>query len=838
MLDLLGSGAMGAVFAAYDPELDRRLAVKVLLEPDAPKDDQRGHRRLLQEAQAMAKLDHPNVVPVHDVGEIDGRVFVAMELIEGQTLGAWLSQPRRWPDVVDVFLHAAAGLGAAHEQSIVHQDFKPDNVMIDAHGRIRVMDFGLARSDRATSSMIGERSDDAEQTWGGALVGTPAYMAPELLAGMPAGPASDQFAFCVSLWEALYGQRPYKGQTIEELATNVLEGRRASPPARLAVPRWLRRICERGLAPEPDRRFATMDELRAALARGRGRARLRMGGVAVLGAAVAAAAVLGVRSYDHSQTEAACIREGESISRVWDDETGADLRRALVGSGLTYADVGAARAVARLDEHAAAWATARSEVCMADADGAWDRKLVDRATLCLDERRMQMSALVDRLLEGDRRAVERAAEASAGLASIDPCIDRELLRRLPEPGEIDREDLDRVRLQMSRASALLATGAYDDGLRIANAALEDAETVGWPPLVAAARTQVGRLLEGAGKEAEAKVALQTAFFEAADAGALEQALLAADTLTYTVGERLADREGGMLWAKLAGLQRSRLPDPTGLNAAVSLNALAGVHLAAGEATEAVALREQALPVFERVLGPDHPRVAHLVGNLAEARRVGGDYDEALKLHRRALSIREQALGRQHPDIAVSLHTIGAIHLGMGRYGEARPVVTRALEIAQASMSPSHPLIASILANLAITHHAVGELEQATELYERSLAAAQESLGPEHPAAAGTMNNLGELYRMAGDTERALAIHARALAIREKALGPDHPDVGESLGNLAGLHLAAGDYAAAQRQYERALAIYERSLGVQHPRVGYPVGGLANVALARAFAEKK
>ena len=277
VLDPLGAGGMGAVFAAYDPELDRKVAIKVLLPRYGDRSGSEGHRRLVREAQTMAKLDHPNVVGVHDVGEHEGRVFVAMDFIEGVTLSDWLrEQPRAWREVLDVFLLAARGLSAAHECGLVHRDFKPDNVMIDVRGRVRVMDFGLARANApgasSSSSSLGSSeggaASDDEITRGGSVVGTPAYMAPEQHAGLPAGPAADQFSFCVGLWEGLHGQRPFRGTSILELATAVVEGNVEDPPSSSRVPAWLRRILLRGLSVEPGERWPSMEALRHALGRG------------------------------------------------------------------------------------------------------------------------------------------------------------------------------------------------------------------------------------------------------------------------------------------------------------------------------------------------------------------------------------------------------------------------------------------------------------------------------------------------------------------------------------------------------------------------------------------
>src|SRR5690349_17448959 len=186
VLQRLGEGGMGVVYTAYDPELDRKVAIKLL------KSAEEGHARLLREAQAMARLQHPNVIAVHDVGTLPGnRVFVAMELVAGATLRGWLkAAPRAWREVIAIMRQAGVGLAAAHDAGLVHRDFKPDNVLVGDDGRVRVMDFGLARLGAADPELSSGSHDtgplSTPLTMAGTVVGTPAYMAPELFKGTSA----------------------------------------------------------------------------------------------------------------------------------------------------------------------------------------------------------------------------------------------------------------------------------------------------------------------------------------------------------------------------------------------------------------------------------------------------------------------------------------------------------------------------------------------------------------------------------------------------------------------------------------------------------------------------
>ncbi|HVV84724.1 MAG TPA: serine/threonine-protein kinase, partial [Kofleriaceae bacterium] len=243
VLGRLGQGGMGQVLRARDPQLGREVALK-LLHADldaaqAPHHAEVARRRLLREAQAMARLDHPNVIGVHEVGEDGGRVFLVMERVSGTTLGGWLAAaPRGWREVLAVFAQVGAGLAAAHAAGLVHRDVKPDNILVGDDGRVRVTDFGLVGVDGVSGppARPGER-DEVDPTGAtreslpppltheGALVGTPGYMAPEQVRGRAADARSDQFGLCVTLYEALFGRAPFAGGSYRERMLAVLDGK-------------------------------------------------------------------------------------------------------------------------------------------------------------------------------------------------------------------------------------------------------------------------------------------------------------------------------------------------------------------------------------------------------------------------------------------------------------------------------------------------------------------------------------------------------------------------------------------------------------------------------------
>ena len=264
----LGSGGMGSVYAARDPRLDREVAIKLVR---AERLSERARIRLEREAQALAQLSHPNVVPVFEVGEHDGQTFLAMELVRGHDLRRWLrAEPRAWPQIVDVYTQAARGLSAAHAAGLVHRDFKPHNALVGRDGRVRVVDFGLATDSAVAAESVAFGEDDPSAdvtvsvTRTGGLVGTPAYMSPEQLSGRAVGPASDQFSLCVSLYEALCGRRPHGEGTAPELAARVLREEPAPLPAG-DYPVRLGALLRRGLRVDPAERFESMASLIAEL---------------------------------------------------------------------------------------------------------------------------------------------------------------------------------------------------------------------------------------------------------------------------------------------------------------------------------------------------------------------------------------------------------------------------------------------------------------------------------------------------------------------------------------------------------------------------------------------
>ncbi len=270
----LGAGGMGVVYEALDQNLHRVVALKVLkLSDEDPTQLAEAANRLVREARAKAVLSHKNVVTVYDVGIHGMQVYVAMQLVDGTTLRKWLeAAPRTSSQILRVLCDAGAGLAAAHGARLIHRDFKPDNVLVSRRGSVRVTDFGLARranfdgdtntAERTSRPKVLDPAHSVDNvTRSGAILGTPAYMPPEQSEGRPCDARADQFSFCVTAWEALYGVRPFAGKTWSELYSNVVAGNVIEPDSKSRVPRAIGKALRRGMSVEPGDRFATMSEL-------------------------------------------------------------------------------------------------------------------------------------------------------------------------------------------------------------------------------------------------------------------------------------------------------------------------------------------------------------------------------------------------------------------------------------------------------------------------------------------------------------------------------------------------------------------------------------------------
>ncbi|HEU5060445.1 MAG TPA: serine/threonine-protein kinase, partial [Kofleriaceae bacterium] len=511
---LIGQGGMGVVYAAFDPELGRRVAVKVI-RPELAACGAQIAARLAREARAMAQVAHPNVIAVYDVGAGDGEVFVAMELAEGRTLREWLRERERtWREIVEVFRAAGEGLAAAHDARLIHRDFKPDNVLIDRTGRVRVSDFGLARAvaEESTSEVgIPRVSGPVELTRTGQAVGTPAYMAPEQHGHRGADERSDQFSFCVALWEAVYGERPFPGDNALELADAVEHGRRRPAPRRKA-PRWLRRALERGLEVDPAARFPSMRALLRAIRPRRSRL-VWVAAAAGIAALVAGGGALllagdGRGGHDPASVVASCSAMADSkMAEVWGARRRGAVLRALSARG---GDGERWQLVARaLDRYAETWKHMQRDACEAGARGAQSAAVVDLRAHCLETRLSDFEVILGLLETDEPLVLEQALQSVGGLAAVDRCSAVEVIEgRTPVPRDpAQRAEVEALRRELARADALRLAGRLPEARRALEALFTRAEALGYRPFTADVLYFLGVLQAETGNAAEGEKTL-------------------------------------------------------------------------------------------------------------------------------------------------------------------------------------------------------------------------------------------------------------------------------------------------------------------------------------------
>ncbi|MCA9690061.1 MAG: tetratricopeptide repeat protein, partial [Myxococcales bacterium] len=652
---------------------------------------------------------------------------------------------------------------------------------------MQVIDFGLVKlgdGESTTGSWGGELLDTGdsegsgptgsrtawsdELTRNGAVVGTVAYMAPEQITGEAVDARADQFSFCVALYEAIYRVRPFSGANREQLVMRVLEGKVDPAPANARVPSWLRRICLRGLSPIPGRRFASMDELLAALERGLARRRR----VGYLAAAAASVLLAGVGSFFHGQTSAppdACAQARAEMGSIWDADTRASVQNALLSSREPYAAATwqtVDRTIAGLDR---ARARTLDLTCEERTGAGLSREQLTRRILCVAETDRAISGVLSQL--ADRTMdLSVAVDAVADLPDPGRCLDDALLTRLESETALEGATIlkDNLARQLAEVERVAQVGEYRRGLELAVAATRAAESLGDPELRARAWQLRGQLEDHTGDPEAAARSFDRSQQLAANVGAHVTWTRAVAGKLWALGEGQGELTDAVWWSKEL--------------------AAAHEHLAHAGLAEAELLAS--------------------TGDLLESR---GDQNEALAAYRKALALHERAYGPDHPQVALSLSDLGVALYRLDRLDEARATLERARAILEASVGPEHPQVATALSNLALVLQAQGDLEEAAKLHALALTIEERTRGPGHPALAISHHNLGYLAFARGDYQGSIEHYTRALEIFEQGGSRDHLRIA-STENALGIslkRLSRGDEALPH--YRRALELRARQL---------------------------
>ncbi|MEM7157108.1 MAG: serine/threonine-protein kinase [Myxococcota bacterium] len=814
--EVLGAGGMGHVHRAHDPKLQRDVAIKLVHRSSA-----RSHHRMRREAQAMAQLSHPNVLPIYDVAEQEGQLFIAMELVEGMTLRQWLrAKPRKWPEVLDMFMRAGRGLQAAHEVGLVHRDFNLRNVLVGYDGRVRVMDFGLARpcGDESmfdlTSGPVEGESPRAigEVTEPGMVMGTPAYMAPEQYIGKSVGLAADQYAFCTALWEGLCGHRPYS----EEGTHAYLFKLKTQGPPRAAdqlegVPVEIHTALEKGLAAKAQDRFSSMEALLAALTPRRSKPpRRAVESLAALGVGVALVAT-GMMSREHPP---ACDGT-DALAEVWGQRHKAEAEQALLATEVVYAAQTWERLETRLDAYADRWVEEHRAVCLASGGEQAQTRVLDARSRCLDDRRQALDALVRTLSEADEATVGRAIDAAHRLPDPARCAQSDVFpadQSEPDDPQLAQQ-VQQARQTLARVEALYRAGRYEDAASQATALQARTEDLDFPPLSVDVAVLQGQALAHDSDPTALKI-LEQAYFDALGHSLDRRAGKIAIVLVRQYGIVLEQPDEAERWIGHARGLMDRLDEPE-LLASFHMGVGEALH-SAGKTQEALDHKERGLKLVTELYEPDHPlRVSADMG-VGSIHAHLGHYEQALEHLDHALTVVEQTRGPQHPHVAELLHSIGDVQRQQGQLEQARSSLERALEINEAVFGPSHNKVAASLHNLGLFAMKAGELERADRLMTRSLEIRETLFGPQHPLVGRILMNLGIVADLREQDDRALRLLERARQITDAAYGPKHQLMAGVLNQMGNIHALRGNFEDAVAAFSGAAEACEASFGPTHP----------------------
>jgi len=843
----LGVGGMSVVYEALDERIGRRVALKLMLVSDGGSD----RERLRREAQALARVSHPNVVEVFEIGEHEGKAYVAMALVEGEPLDRWLrTQPRSPGEIVAAFVQAGEGLAAAHAHGLVHRDFKPGNVLMGHDGRVRVVDFGLVResgiAEPSSSLPLPTPAEISGATlpanaWAesltrtGAMLGTPAYMSPEQLGGLAAGPASDQFSFCVALYEALYGRHPFVFDgNWQQLPYNVLEGRVQRPPHDRRVSAALGKVVMRGLLLRPEARWPGMEALLQTLRRVLDHRGPRLPSVVIgLGLLVVGAGLL--QRFEHLPAVAVCEHGAATMQRAWNTEVRSELRDTWLATALPGAADTWTRVDTRLQVRVDEWWDIHHAACGGSTRAA-------NSAACLQRWADGLRTHLQVLGRPNESVLNNAVEMVSALPSLDDCS--EALEASPNEPVLEvppwQEELREV-------DALCASGQHDEAMPLVEDLLMRASMEGSALLAAEANLRLGWILMSRSQVDPAAAAYEEAYFGAKPLGNDRLAAESALAMLQLFGELRHRPPEAVRWGAHARAETERLGDP--LFTSRYLNAWGRALRSEQRLDEALEQHQRALELqrelptaLSRDVALSHFQIGTVLGLLERG-------DEAREHLEQAHRIHEQDLGPYHPRMVATLTNIGIFLLLEGREAEGLAKLEQAYEVAQVA-HPSNPWPGAFaLRFIAGIHEREGrplaaadalrgyldgyqatregdELNQATvelvsceiEMYERRYesalahcrkALASEDLGAEDIGEASVRQVMATIYAHQGKPEESLASQRLAY---EHSLAKSEQKVDVKM--LRWYDIAAehsfGRALAVGGQHEAALVTFERA----------------------------
>ena len=725
VLEPIGAGALGEVFAAYDTTLERTVALKWLYPAVRDADRPLQRERLIFEARALAKVQHPNVVAVHDVIVQGAGDVLVMELVARAKSLRESGSTRPWRQTVKMFLDAGAGLAAAHAAQVVHRDFKPDNVLIDEGGRVRVADFGLARANEPSFEGDGASTRST-------LSGTPAYLAPERWQGDAASPLSDQFSFCASLYECLSGKLAFE----ERAAGQRLEAMKRGPARLTVIPQAVEKVIRRGLAFDAADRWPSMERLTSALSSTLHRNEKQRAGCALI---AVAAITLGSAALAWRQSARRCENASAPVSAAWNDSHRDGVRKAFLATAHPAAEDLSRRVIASLDSLALQLGALRVTACEATARQGESEAAHALRDGCLARRVNDFGALAAIFEVADTKVVERAVGALEQLPSAGECLDVSARASIePMPAALEaRHKIDAAAGNVSRVRALRLAGKTKESAALGQATVAEARAVGWRPLTAEALVEWSNGLERLMKVDQARAVYLEALQLALATNDFAQAYAAAVGLAYVDGVDSPRVQAGEAWVVLA----KDLIEPASLkqtNEALRVSNVEGLIQVKTQRPAEAAKTFADLAAQLEAIGQQHTmNYARVLQNANGPLREIGQAGKALELSKQSLKIMEEVLSPNHPDVAAALNNIGSALADIKQYDEAEPYYRSCIALR-------------------------------TRLY-----------GPDALVLATPFYNLGELAYRRGDGAASLRDYGASRALVEKARGPDDDDVFDS-----------------------------------------------------------
>ena len=768
---ILGQGGMGTVYEAVDPELHRVVALKVLRE--APSGTQ---RRLLAEAQAMAKLAHPNVVAIYDVGRDGDRAFIVMALVTGVSLRHWLAQESRaLPAILDAFTQAGEGLRAAHDAGLVHRDFKPENVFVANDGRVLVGDFGLAIE-------VATGHEDAS--------GSLAYMAPEQRRGEQVDARSDQYSFALALAEA--------------------------------APRALPKIIARATRESADERYPSMTALLTEIRASQRRSRLPL---AIIAAVVAVMVAFFAFRGPHGPEVVACRAREAEMHTVWNDAVASQIEQTFRATKSPLADAAWKTTHDVLAEYTQSWSQAQSRLCEAPRDASM-RAVLDERASCLGERLEMTRAVTASLAKADAPVLEQVEAMLQLLPRVSACEDpRELAQLAPPPTAAQLAGVNDAKKKIATAAATIAAGRYQEGLRLADDAFVTANGTGYLPVIAEAYLWVGTAHGRLGHAAPSEQALDHAASSASAGRAQIIAVRAWVALMHFVGFEAKRYDDGARWSDDAKAALESLPGAYELEAE-RLSWSRAMLLDRKRYDDALVVSRQELALVELRFGPSHRLAAAALDGLAGVLAGQCKARDALEPQEKSCAILEKNHGVPHPQVALCLGNLAALHAALGEHSKALGIKESA--VAMFELVPGHPnhvamahrnIVRSLL-ELDRLDDAAAELTKAAALSQRE------------SDETSIIILRGDLHRRQGQLDVALAGHALAVTRTE---GGEPSRRLDPLLALAQTQLAASHFSDALVSSEKAGAIARSIYGEGTCRTAEPMRDQAEALLGAGRA---